>query len=184
MMFKKVKTKHDAALFNKALSVSWAEKGFTGNLVNGSTDLYMFGKTKDKWVATLEIKPFRANVYTDTFPLYGFNFMKSGDSILEIDNVSILEEYRKTGLLDEVLTVLMDHSFDRGVKYNFAMIEATFCAALIRTYYIPLERLGPAMVLPGDKSPVIPVVLNMEEARNRIPSYVWYQGHKVPALQK
>ena len=176
-MFKKITSKDEVNIFNQILAKNWDEKEFFRQEVDGNTDLFLFGPNQNEFAATLECKPLNKDIYQSSFPLDNYDFVQSGEKIVEIDYVSILAEYRSTGLLGELITVLIDYCLEHDFEYIFAMIDTTFCTSLIRSYRIPVERLGEKMILPHEKSPIYPTVTSVSAIKAKLDSYEWYQRH-------
>jgi hypothetical protein len=160
--------------FNQIWMECWLEKGYF--LENGAdqTERYIITDTKERKVGTIEFKPYTLdtkNTINTVFPFHELeSIIKKPDSVIEIDKVAILKEFRGKNL-DRLLSLFVHYTEERNINYCVVLLERVFYKALKNVYKIPLEAVGEKIYYKGDY--VIPAIIYPKEIYQNKIDYSW-----------
>ncbi|MEH7076473.1 hypothetical protein [Neobacillus drentensis] len=160
--------------FNQIWMECWLEKGYVLENENGTSDRYIITDTKDQRVGTIEFKPYSLgldNNINSVFPFYEIeDIAKNPQSVIEIDKVAILKQYRGKNL-DRLLSVFVHYSEKHQISHCVVLLERMFYKALRNVYKIPLQAVGDKIYYKGDY--VIPAIIYPQEIYQNKSHYSW-----------
>ncbi|CAG9607781.1 hypothetical protein [Pseudoneobacillus rhizosphaerae] len=160
--------------FNQIWMECWLEKGYFLENENSLTDRYIITDIEERKVGTIEFKPYsldpKNNINT-VFPFHELeSIVKETDSVIEIDKVAILKEFRGKNL-DRLLSLFVHYTEDHDINYCVVLLERIFYKALKNVYKIPLEAVGEKIYYKGDY--VIPAIVCPKEIYQNKKDYKW-----------
>lgn len=165
-MYKQVTTVQEQQEFLKIYREICQEQQFNEEESPKDAFQYVLLTLDNEIAGTLETAPYRPKGIST---VYDFDFMQvpvirdNLEFVWEADKVGLLKKYRKTGLVLQFVTCMMEHSLKHNVKYVVCLFEAKFYASL-RTMGNEqcLYAVSDAFVPMGEKLPVVPTIINVE----------------------
>lgn len=177
-MYKPVQSTTEFQQFNHLLLQSWLEKGFDAEIAEGDTDCFLFSLDDQNWCGTLEIKPFELSTYAQLFDIdHEILGALKIDKMMEIDKLSILQQKRNSGILEEILYVSAKHTSLHQCSHVVALIEPKFFRAIRTFYKLPAVQFGPKFLYKGDM--VVPMIIDAKEAKRKFEEQGWYTESEV-----
>ncbi|MEH7504694.1 hypothetical protein V7152_22195 [Neobacillus drentensis] len=168
--------------FNQIWMECWLEKGYVLENENSASDRYIITDSKDHRVGTIEFKHYRLDLLNNintVFPFHEIEEMaKNPSSVIEIDKVAILKQYRGKNL-DRLLSVFVHYSEKHEISHCVVLLERMFYKALRNVYKIPLTAVGEKIYYKGDY--VIPSIIYPKEIYQNKKNYSWLlNDHPAP----
>lgn len=173
IMFKRVESELELAMFNGIWTTVWAEKGFEIEFSKQAIERFVIVTSEGHYVGTSEIKPYSV----DSSPINDVGafrthpkVIEAGDAVAEIDKIALLQSYRGLYIAD-LLSSVVYIAEKLKIKYFVSLLEPKFLQALRITFQVPLEKVGGKVFYKGDD--VIPVLFDMEQMYCNKDSYDW-----------
>jgi hypothetical protein len=160
--------------FNQIWMECWLEKGYVLENENGASDRYIITDGNDQRVGTIEFKPYSVDQQHNINTVFPFQEIEeiaiNPRSVIEIDKVAILKQYRGKNL-DRLLSVFVHYSEKHQISHCVVLLERMFYKALRNVYKIPLQAVGEKIYYKGDY--VIPAIIYPEKVYQNKQNYRW-----------
>jgi hypothetical protein len=173
-MYQKVDSLALLNSFNQIWMECWLEKGYVLENEHGSSDRYLILDSTNQKIGTIEFKPYSlelSNNINTVFPFHEIDAItKNPWSVIEIDKVAILKQYRGKNL-DRLLSLFVHYSEKHKISHCVVLLERMFYKALRNVYKIPLAAVGEKIYYKGDY--VIPAVIYPQEIYQNKKNYSW-----------
>ncbi|MGG0545236.1 hypothetical protein ABEY63_25520 [Priestia aryabhattai] len=157
--YKKVNTNEEKEMFNGVWQTCWAEKGFEFEYFNTPYQ-YLFFK-KNNPAACVELKELKQGLTS----YYASCKELKGKNVVEIDKLSILNEYRSGNILLKIFSFLYEFAEAREVDYYVSIIEPNLYSSLMERGF-PFNQVDEPFYYKGDY--VVPVVLDVQKALGKV----------------
>ncbi|GAB6552691.1 hypothetical protein bcgnr5378_05880 [Bacillus cereus] len=170
-MYTKVQTEQEKVIFNGIWEECWNEKGFGLEYFQG-TDQFIFWKDGQA-VGCVEIKKY--SLKNEAFPFSGCEQLKGKfDTVMEVDKLSILKEFRGKGMLEDIMYFLSEYMKEKELTYFTALLEPRLYLTLKRSLLV--EQVGEKLHYKGDD--VVPSIINVHKAIQKLEEKKWYKELK------
>jgi hypothetical protein len=160
--------------FNQIWMECWLEKGYVLENENGPSDRYLIKNSTGQQIGTIEFKPYNldlSNNINTVFPFHEIDEIAINPrSVIEIDKVAILKQYRGKNL-DRLLSLFVHYSEKNHISHCVVLLERMFSKALRNVYKIPLKAVGDKIYYKGDY--VIPAIIYPQEIYQNKKNYSW-----------
>lgn len=162
MLYEKVTTSEQLAVFNLIWITVWREKGFDLEYTPDPVDRYLI-LDGDLPVGTIEFRPLMASDLVDSVgTLYGFTQkLPQQGKLVVIDKVAILKPYRGTQNIGKIFTLIYVYIKENQVDYFFGLIEPLFARLLRIIGKNVFRNLGEKFFYKGDY--VLPILVDSQE---------------------
>jgi ribosomal protein S18 acetylase RimI-like enzyme len=171
-MFEKVETAQQKGRFNRIWETCWKSKGYELEY-SDYADQFIMQSVDGEDAGSVEFKPLtNESEINKSFP---FNTVASlQGKIVEIDKLAILPQHQGSGILEWILSLIINHSFENNTDYVIALMEPHILVALKALYKLPFTRLGKRFEYKGDD--VVPVAIDAKMVIENIDNYVWFKS--------
>ncbi|PGX07765.1 GNAT family N-acetyltransferase [Bacillus sp. AFS033286] len=172
-MYTKVQTEQEKGIFNRIWEECWNEKGYELEYFQG-TDQFIFWKDGQA-IGCVEIKKY--NIKNEVFPFSKCEQLKGQlETVMEVDKLSILKEFRGKGMLESILFFLSEYMKEKELMYFITLLEPKLYLALKRFFRLPVEKVGKTFHYKGDD--VVPTITDVHKTIQRQEKMKWYKELK------
>ncbi len=150
--------------FNQIWVECWLEKGYGLEYGNVPSDCYIITDTENHKVGTIEFKKYTIDPQNNINTVYPFQEIdiihNDPISVIEIDKVAILKQYRGKNL-EQLIRLFVQYTEIHHIKYCVVLLERVFFKTLKNVYNIPVEAVSEKKYYKGDY--VIPAIIYADQ---------------------
>jgi hypothetical protein len=167
IMFQKVTSRTDLEIFNKIWKTSFSQKKYELEEYEWDSKRFLVENQFGEKKGTVELIPYtmdkKKSTIEDMFEFSSLEMTKktSLQHIYEIDKLSVSEEGRKEGTLENILQFLIEFAIENNVFYYYALINPLLFRAIKISYGFPVEKAG--KIIKTESYPIQPMYINMKK---------------------
>lgn len=147
-MFKKAETKNEKDLFNEIFKSSFAEKNYETAPFAGECFDILVENNNGKVSGTLELVPYKPGTgLTTVEDMFDFSKLDvlqgvKHSNIYEVDKLSVLEEERRNGTLDNIIRTMFVLAKEMDIEFYIGLANPILFRGLRLEYGLPVQKAG------------------------------------------